>query len=103
MHVVGSDVAPAYLLAQQFTEMVRERRADAFGSWLEAASTSGVTELTSFSASLRRDHKAIVAALSTGWSNGQTEGQVNRLKLLKRQMFGRVHHDLLRRRVLGAA
>jgi transposase len=103
MHTACSDVAPAYLLAQQFTAMVRERRADAFASWLETASTCGVTELTSLSTSLRRDHKAILAALSTGWSNGQTEGQVNRLKMLKRQMFGRAKLDLLRSRVIGAA
>ena len=56
--------------------------------------------LRSFAAGIRRDYDAVKAAASTAWSNGPVEGQVNRLKFIKRQMFGRANFDLLRRRVL---
>lgn len=61
-----------------------------------------VTELTSFVNGIRRDYAAVRAACSCKWSNGTTEGHVNRLKFLKRQMFGRAHLDLLRVKVLHA-
>jgi len=51
--------------------------------------------------SLRSDYQAVQAALILPWSNGQVEGQVNRLKLIKRQMYGRAKFDLLRQRVIG--
>jgi transposase len=57
-------------------------------------------ELRAFGDSLQRDEAAVRAALRLEWSNGQVEGQVNRLKLIKRQMFGRAKFDLLRKRVL---
>jgi len=103
MRDVCPDVATAYPVAQQFNDMVRERRVGDFSSWLQTASTRDVSELKTFAAGLRRDHKAVSAALTLKWSNGQTEGQVTRLKLIKRQMFGRAKLDLLRRRVLKAA
>jgi transposase len=53
-----------------------------------------------FAEALRRDYKAVRAALEYNWSNGQAEGQVNRLKLLKRAMYGRAKFDLLKARVL---
>ncbi len=52
---------------------------------------------------VHKDEAAVRAALSLSWSNGQVEGQVNRLKLIKRQMYGRANFHLLRKRVLGAA
>jgi transposase len=63
----------------------------------------GVRAIETFAAGLEGNRGAISAALTTPWSNGQTEGQVNRLKLIKRQMFGHASFDLLRRRVLLAA
>jgi len=60
-------------------------------------------ELRDFAAGLRRDGSAVRAAVEQPWSNGQTEGQVKRLKLLKRQMYGRASFALLRQRVLHAA
>ena len=57
-------------------------------------------ELGAFATGLKTDYHAVKAALTTDWSNGQVEGQVNRLKLLKRQMYGRAKFDLLRQRVL---
>ena len=71
--------------------------------WLERAEASAQPEIRSFAPGLRRDHAAVEAAITSVWSNGQTEGQVNRLKALKRQMYGRAKLDLLRKRFLHAA
>jgi transposase len=71
--------------------------------WLADAAASGVRAMATFAAGLKNDAAAICAALTMPWSNGQTEGQVNRLKLIKRQMFGHASFELLRRRVLLAA
>ncbi|PDW01366.1 transposase [Candidatus Chloroploca asiatica] len=90
-------------LAQEFIQMVRERTAAAFDGWLQRARASGIAELQSFVVGLERDQAAVVAALSSPSSNGQVEGQVNRLKLIKRSMYGRAKFDLLRRRVLARA
>lgn len=95
------DVQRAYNFAQAFGRIVRGRLSKALDPWLEAVTQSGLAPLKTFAAGLERDKTAVVAALSLPWSNGQTEGQVNRLKLLKRQMYGRANFDLLRLRVLA--
>ena len=82
--------------------MLKDRQAEALDSWLNRAKACHVTELTSFVNGIRRDYAAVRAACSSEWSNGPTEGNVNRLKFLKRQMFGRAHLDLLRVKVLHA-
>ena len=94
-------VALAYTLGQAFLKMVRERQLDLLDGWIDQADTSKITALKSFAHGLFQDLEAIKAALSLEWSNGQTEGQVNRLKTIKRQMYGRANFDLLRKRVLG--
>ena len=66
----------------------------------KSAETSGIPELNGFATGIRRDHAAVAAGIEKPWSNGQVEGQVHRLKLLKRQMYGRSGFLLLRRRVL---
>lgn len=71
--------------------------------WLDAARLSDIPALTTFAAGLERDGTAVRAALTTSWSNGQAEGQISRLKILKRTMYGRAGFPLLRRRVLLAA
>jgi transposase len=63
---------------------------------------SGCAELQSFAAGLRQDESAVAAALTEAWSNGPVEGQVNRLKTIKRQMYGRAGFELLRARVRKA-
>ena len=68
--------------------------------WVADAEASTLPELRKFATGLRRDWDAVMAGLSTEWSSGQVEGHVNRLKLIKRQMFGRGKPDLLRKRVL---
>jgi transposase len=95
--------ALAYDLAQEFADMARQRTGRRFDAWLTRATTSGIPELDRSARGLTDDRAAVEAALSLEWSNGQTEGQINKLKLLKRSMFGRANFDLLRRRVLNAA
>lgn len=100
MQKAAAEISTAYTLAQDFVRMVRERTADALTDWIERATKSCVAELTSFANGLQRDLAAVTAGLSLSWSNGQVEGQINRLKLIKRTMYGRASFDLLRHRVL---
>lgn len=88
---------------ESFQQMVRERRADLFDRWLAEVRSSGICELKSWANGLLVDETAIRNALSSQWSNGQTEDQVNRLKTIKRQMYGRANFDLLKARVLHHA
>jgi transposase len=100
---LNEDLRTVYLLSQEFVTLLKERQVEALDSWVKRAKACHVTELTSFVNGIRRDYAAVRAACSLPWSNGTTEGQVNRLKFLKRQMFGRAHLDLLRVKVLHAA
>lgn len=95
-----ADVATVYPVVQAFRRMVRERAGASLESWLQLASEAGIKELKSFATGLRRDFAAVQNGLSLEWSNGQTEGQVNRLKEIKREMYGRAKFDLLRQRIL---
>lgn len=76
-------------LAQEFRHMIRDRDVEALDGWLLKAESAGIAELHSFANGLRSDYVAVKAALQFSWSNGPTEGRVNRLKLIKRQMYGR--------------
>jgi transposase len=90
-------------LAGEFRALVRDHRESGWDAWLsQACGPDSVKELRGFAEGLRQDEAAMRAALRLEWSNGQVEGQVNRLKLIKRQMFGRAKFDLLRQRVLLA-
>ncbi|GJD54079.1 ISL3 family transposase ISMno5 [Methylobacterium crusticola] len=71
--------------------------------WLLETRTCGVAARETFAAGLAQDRAAVRAALTTSWSNAQTEGQISRLKMLKRTMYGRASFALLRRRILLAA
>jgi transposase len=90
-------------LARGFLALVRQRDHTALGPWVEQAEQSELPELRGFGVGLRRDWAAVSAGLELPWSNGQTEGQVNRLKLLKRQMYGRATFAFLRHRFLLSA
>ncbi len=79
--------------------MVRERRPPDPDRWIDTAARG---LLASFAKGLSRDRAAVAAALSKPWSNGQTEGQITRLKLVKRQMYRRAKLDLLEARLIGA-
>jgi transposase len=98
----NEDLRPVYLLSQEFVTMLKERQVEALDSWLKRAKACHVTELSSFVNGIRRDYAAVEAAFQLPWNNGIVEGHVNRLKFLKRQMFGRAHLDLLRVKVLHA-
>jgi transposase len=87
-------------MLDRFHRMIRTRNAAALTSWL-ADSETGL--LASFCKGIRADLAAVTAALTEPWSNGQTEGQITRLKLVKRQMYGRAGLDLLRARLVGVA
>jgi transposase len=102
LHRLSPDVAKAQELAGRFVKMIRERQADALREWIVSALKSNLPEFVSFANGLTDDLRAVKASLTSEWSQGQVEGQVNRLKLLKRQMYGRAKLDLLRARVLHA-
>jgi transposase len=95
----SAEIKQAVALTKKFQEMVRERKIELLEEWFSEAEKIG-TKWKNFVKGLRQDLKAVRAALTTDWSNGQGEGQVNRLKFLKRQMYGRAKFDLLRARVL---
>jgi transposase len=99
--IVHHDVVRrVYDLAQRFGRMIRAHEHEQLETWLEACAVSHVSEMISFAKGIRSDYAAVKAALTTTWSNGPTEGHVNRLKTIKRLMFGRAKFDLLRIRVL---
>jgi len=99
---VAPEVQTAYMLAQVFIRMVRHRTNANFEDWLARSEATAIPELQAFAAGLRRDKSAVGAALTLPYSNGQVEGQINRLKFIKRSMYGRANFDLLRLRVLAA-
>ena len=94
-------IGEAYRLTQAFLTMVRERTGECLEEWIGAAQGSNVSELRRYATGLLTDRMAVQAGLTLEWSNGQVEGQIHRLKLLKRQMYGRAGFDLLRIRVLA--
>lgn len=98
-----TDLETAYMLTQRFRQMMRQRVAAALDPWLEDCLASGMPELVNFASGLQREHSAVQAALTLPYSNGQVEGQITKLKLLKRQSYGRAKLDLLRQRMLHAA
>jgi len=95
-------IAQAYTLSQAFLTLVRERRGADLEAWITEVSASGMAALARFAQGLQEDLTAITAGLTLPWSNGAVEGHVNRLKLLKRQSYGRAGVGLLRQRMMQA-
>jgi transposase len=89
-------------LVREFQRSVRARDAPALVAWLRAAETSDLREFRDFAAGLRRDYAAVEGAVTPEWGSGQVDGQVTRLKLVKRSMYGRAGFPLLRQRFLLA-
>jgi transposase len=87
-------------LVERFHAMVRERDPANLPAWITDAAGS---ILASFGKGIVADRDAVTAAMTQPWSNGQTEGQITKLKLVKRQMYGRAKLDLLRARLLVPA
>ncbi len=91
-----------YELVQEFMTMLRHRQGERLDDWLRSARNSHLRELQRFVGSIERDKAAVLAGLTLPHSNGIVEGQVNKLKLIKRMGFGRAGFPLLRQRVLHA-
>lgn len=100
MRQADAQVSAVHALAHRFLDMVREGQTDVLMDWIDDAREAGVASLKGFASGLIQDLDAVRNALLLPWSNGQVEGQINRLKLIKRQMYGRAGFDLLRKRVL---
>lgn len=96
-------IATAHRLTKDFLDMVRERHGKRLDEWIDAAAEGGIAEVSRFALGLHGDAAAVHAGLTRAESNGQTEGQINKLKLVKRAMYGRGKFDLLRQRLLHAA
>ena len=101
---VLKEASPSFVvmrgLAMRFRGLLRGADPDKLGSWLDDASHSGIHALQQFARILARDIDAVRNAIAEPWSSGQAEGQINRLKTLKRAMFGRAGIELLRARML---
>jgi len=92
-----------YQLTQGFMSMLHQHQAELLETWLAAVQSCGIAELERFGRGIEQDKAAVSAALTLPYSNGVVEGHVNRLKLIKRMMYGRARFPLLRQRVLHAA
>ena len=103
LHVACPQAAVVADFVAQFAAVLREHDVDGLYAWLRRAEESGIAEMQAIARGLWLDRDAVEAAVATSWSNGQTEGQVNRLKTTKRAMYGRAKFDLLRQRILHAA
>jgi transposase len=95
-------IGEAIELAQQFAVLMRQRLPNQLDSWLDKAKNSSVSLLRRFALGLESDYEAMKAGVTFSTNNGSVEGHINRLKMLKRQMFGRAGLDLLTRQFLLA-
>jgi transposase len=94
--------APPCLIQSLTVTLVRQRQPEALDAWLQRATTSAPEAMRRFALGLYEDYAAVKAGVTLPWSTGPVEGHINRLKMLKRQMFGRAHLDLLSRRFVLA-
>jgi transposase len=99
----SAEVGEAIDLAQDFATLVRQRQPTQLDPWLTRATTSTLEALRRFATGLYEDYEAVKAGVTLPWSTSPVEGHINRLKMLKRQMFGRAHLDLLSRRFVRAS
>lgn len=93
------DLTTARTLIDDFQAMIRSKAAAKLDSWLDRAKASLIA---SFANGVEKDIAAVRNTITSPWSNGQTEGQITKLKLIKRQMYGRAKIDLLQARLVGA-
>jgi len=103
LSTLSPEIHEARLFALAFRRLLKKRLHTQFPTWLARAERNSVPELRSFALGLRQEYAAVAAAFKYPWSNGPVEGHVNRLKTIKRQMYGRANFDLLQLRVLHAA
>lgn len=98
-----AELDKAISLTEGFATLIRTRDPAALDHWLDVAAASTLKPFQSFAASLRRDYDAVRAGVEQEWSTGPVEGEINKLKMVKRAMFGRAGFPLLQRRVLLAS
>jgi transposase len=103
IRAASPDLTAALDLADEFTALIRKRSTGTLTEWLSRAEVSPCPEVRHFAEGIRRDESAVNAAVTTRWSNGPVEGHVNRLKTIKRQMYGRAGFALLKARVVSVA
>jgi transposase len=103
IRAASPDLTIALDLAGEFTALIRKRSTGTLKEWLSRAEVSPYAEVRHFAGGIRRDESAVNAAVTLRWSNGPVEGHVNRLKTIKRQMYGRAGFPLLKARVVNAA
>jgi transposase len=99
----SAELSAAPDLADEFAALIRKRSDGTLTAWLTKAEASSCPEMCRFAEGIRRDEPAVQVAMSERWSNGPVEGHVNRLKTIKRQMYGRAGFVLLRARVVNVA
>jgi transposase len=99
---MSATLSTLHHLVQSFGQMVRKRQGHLFSDWKQQVETSGLAEIQRFVKGLDKDKEAVLAGLTESYSNGMTEGFVNKLKLIKRQGYGRASFPLLRQRVIHA-
>lgn len=103
IRAASPELTAALDLADEFVSLIRKRSAGTLKGWLSRAEVSPCPEVRHFAEGIQGDESAVNAAVTLPWSNGPVEGHVNRLKTIKRQMFGRAGFALLKARVLNAA
>jgi len=99
----SNELATALGLADEFADLLRKRSSGTLSDWLAKGEASSCPEIRRFAEGIRRDEAAVLTAVTETWSNGPVEGHVNRLKTIKRQMYGRAGFRLLMARVVNAA
>ena len=102
LHAHHTEIAEAMDLAQDFAGLVRQRQPERLDPWLTRAMASTLEAFQRFATGLQEDYAAVKAGVTLPWSTSPVEGHINRLKMVKRQMFGRARLDLLSRRFLRA-
>ena len=95
------EVKTATELIQGFKNMLKEHNGELLSGWIELAISSNIKEIKGFAKGLRTDLEAVKNGIELQWSNGPVEGQVNKLKVIKRQMYGRASFELLRKRMVN--
>ncbi|OJV13991.1 MAG: hypothetical protein BGO21_20175 [Dyadobacter sp. 50-39] len=98
----SDELRKTYALAEAFRQMMTNKLGDQLKHWIDRARASGIREMAAFATGLLTDYQAIWNAMSLHWSNGPVEGNVNKLKTIKRQMYGRAGFDLLKKRLVLA-
>jgi hypothetical protein len=97
----SDEIKKAANLIQDFKGMMRMKNGSLLGEWIERASSSNIKEIKGFARGLLTDLDAVRNGINLPWSNGPVEGQVNKLKVIKRQMYGRASFELLRKRLVN--